>query len=87
MADANTNRRLLLKSPVKAFRGAPEGMNILFEPSANRRRKGILNLLDRCRYPVCNLQVRDCAPRGILAEDGKAIKIHRLLIADSKNGY
>jgi hypothetical protein len=67
---------------------SPEGMNILFEPSPNRRRKGILNLLDRCHFPVvCNLQARDCAPRGLLAEDGKAIKIRRSLIADSENGY
>jgi len=63
-------------------------MNVPFEPSANRRREGILNLLDRCLSPVfCNLQVRGCVLRGLLAEGGKAIEIHQSLIADSENEY
>ena len=61
-------------------------MNVPFEPSDNRGRKGILNLHNRCLAPVfCSLQVRDCILRGLLAEDGKAIKIRESLIADSEN--
>ena len=62
-------------------------MNVPFNSIANRRRKVMLNLYNRCILPIfCSLQVRDCILRGLLAEDGKAIDIHELLqIADSEN--
>jgi len=63
-------------------------MNVPFNPIANRRRKVILNLHNGCRPPVfCSLQVRDGILCGLLAQHGKAIDIHKLLllIADSEN--
>jgi hypothetical protein len=74
VADTSTGQR----SPEKCKEGpsrSREGVNVPFEPSGNGRRKGILNLHDRCPFPIfCSLQVRDCVLRGLLAEEGKAIK-------------
>ena len=64
-----------------------EGMDVPFNPIANRRREIILNFNDGCGPPIFrSLQVRDCILGGLLTEHGKAINIRKLLSsADSEN--
>ena len=55
-------------------------MNVPSNPIADRRQKGIFDLYNSCFPPIfCSFQMRDCILRGLLAENGKANKMHESL--------